>query len=666
MKAAVFIPNPHVRMDCHQGAPYTPIESLSVMAMAEHEGLATQLFDVNHLIETGRLQVEPDIWTKAAALAAELDPALLVMETWADTFHHTVLLLRALRRTLPDVPAIFLGAGTSALAVETLAAIPEVDGVIRGEAEPAMAVLARTVLSRRLPPAPGLVRRTEWGVQDAELTAVEDLDALPRPAFHRSFLRPGDSVPVEAGRGCDVGCTFCALAGQWSPRYRPRRPERLAEEMLDLGRRYPGSVIDLCQDARFFADSARVHQLCACLAAHPNRPRFTCHARIDALDASALSALAGAGCCGILFGIESGCPDMQARIGKRLDLSRIAGTIAAASRLKITTRATFIVGFNGETEASMARTAHALFEARRAGAQTAVQVLRAQPGTPSFDQDSARLVFEPLLATVSPDDREAQDVVAALPRLHAASYRLADTLSRDRVLGAWLGLTIFVEPLAALLRHGADPERLMGALTVGEAQTLDDAATKIAEQIRAFAKRTCFVDLVALADTLDYWKAIAKVGRGVEGPRAHFDSTVCKGLLASPDVCPWVTAPVEHVALWTPLTRVLAGDFAPCPHPGPVHLVVAKVSAAPADASFFTRQSAIVKTFTVGKIAPLVLSLCDGHHSLHAIAESVAAQTGHVMAISLRACRDVLLAFATAGVLDLASGEREVQLVGPL
>jgi hypothetical protein len=654
VRPAFFVPNPHVRMDRPQGTPYVPIESLSLMAVAEQAGLETRLFDLNRLIAEGSLRVEPDMWARAAAELGDLDPSLLVMETWADTFHHTVLLLRSLRPALPHLPVIFVGAGTSALAEQALAAIPEADGVIRGEGEPAMAVLARTAPSRLLPKAPGLVRRTALGVESAELAFVDDLDALPRPAFHRACLRPGDSIPVEAGRGCDVGCSFCALAGQWSRRYRPRRPDSLAQEMVELARRFPGSVIDLCQDPRFFVDPTRVRELCRCLSAYANRPRFTCHSRVDALDGPMLTALAQAGCCGILFGVESGCPEMQARIGKRLDLSRMAPTLGAASRLRVATRATFIVGFPGETDASLARTAKALVDTRQAGAQTAVQIFRAQPGTPGFEEDCSRLVPEPLLSVVSPDDREAQALVTQLPQFHTASFRVQDALPRGRIVGSWHALTVFAEPFAALVRHGAEPGDLLAAIFVGdEAVDLDRSASIVAEQIMDYARRACLVDHVALEDALAYRMALGRVGRMVEGSSSPFNPAQWDRL--APDaVHPLAVAPFEHLSVWTPLARLLAGDLTPGHHATPVHLVVAKVVAR-SGPTYFTRQSAVVETYTVGRLAPLLLPLCDGHRSLQGIAETVAAQTGKSVNAALRACRAVVAAFAKAGVLESRS-----------
>jgi hypothetical protein len=109
------------------------------------------------------------------------------------------------------------------------------------------------------------------------------------------------------------------------------------------------------------------------------------------------------------------------------------------------------------------------------------------------------------------------------------------------------------------------------------------------------------------------------------------------------------------VAVWTPLSRLLAGDLTPGPHPAPIHLVVAKL-AAPAGPSFFTRQAATVETFTVDLLASRLLPLCDGRRCLRAIAEDLAQHTNQPVPLVLAACTAALTAFAKAGVVDLREG----------
>jgi hypothetical protein len=652
---AIFIPNPHVRMDCPWGTPYVPLELLSVMAVAEHAGTAPQLFDVNQLIEDGQLRVELGIWQAAAELAAKQEPALVVMETWTGTLHHTVLLLRALRPLLPTVPLILLGAGTSALAEEVLAEVPELDGVIRGEGEPAMAVLAQGRFDRRLPEAPGLVRRTEHGIESAELAFVEDLDALPRPAFHRSFVRPGDGIPIESGRGCDIGCSFCALTGHWSRRYRPRDIEKLAQEMVEIARCYPGSVIDLTQDVRFFDDANRVASLCRLLKRHTNLLRWTCHARVDTIGKDELSVMAEAGCCGILLGVETGCQAMQARIGKNVDLSRLVPTVRAAKRLGIETRASFMVGFPEEDATSLGKTASAMLNARQAGAaSTSIQLLRTPLGSRLFAAFSDRLAFEPLMCVASADDSQARTLIASNARLYSASYRVPSILPREKVLAAWLALALLSEPLAALARHGADLDVILATLAIdGQDEDLDVAAEQVAKQIEGYAKQACFIDHVALEDLLAYHLAIGSVSRRNESEPTVVEASARIALQAQPDSAfPKAKAPWKLLKVWTPLPQLLKGGLAPGPHPKPIRLVVAKIGAA-GKASYYTRRSSSIETFTVDETAAMLLPLCDGHHSLTAMADGIASQRGRDPAKVRQTCIEIVAAFLASGVLGL-------------
>jgi hypothetical protein len=203
---------------------------------------------------------------------------------------------------------------------------------------------------------------------------------------------------------------------------------------------------------------------------------------------------------------------------------------------------------------------------------------------------------------------------------------------------------------------------LLAALSVDdEDDTLDSAAATVARQIKEFARRACFVDLVALEDGLLYRMAIGKVGRRVEAPEVPLDPATWRRLVSEPDhAYPLAIAPFESVAVWTPLSRLLAGDLAPGPHPGTVHLVVAKLVARSAP-SFFTRQSATVETFTVGRLASLLLPLCDGRRSLRSIAQDLAARTDQRTPHVLRRCASAVVAFGKAGVLDLRQEPESTQ-----
>jgi hypothetical protein len=271
-----------------------------------------------------------------------------------------------------------------------------------------------------------------------------------------------------------------------------------------------------------------------------------------------------------------------------------------------------------------------------------------------FEDFGDKLIFEPLLCVASVDDGEARALIAGNPRLFSASYRAASLLSRENVLGVWLALALLGEPLAALVRHGADLDALLAALASdGKEEDLDAAAADVARQMCDFAKKACFIDLVALEDLLAYHLAIGAVGRKCEGEPSPVDARTREILQARPGSCfPGTKAPWQALTLRTPLPRLLEGALTPGPHPKAVRLLVAKIAAA-GTASYYTRRSSAVETFTLDETAALVLPLCDGRGSLAAIAGEVASRTGQAPRPALQACIEIVGVLLDGGVLEL-------------
>ena len=650
----IFVPNPHVRLDRSWAAPYVPLELLSAMATAEARGASTALFDVNRLVEHGRLKVGPGIWARAAALLAETEPEVVLLETWTGTLHNTLQLVRHLERVLPRVPRILLGAGTSAMAVEVLERFSEVDGVIRGEPEPAVAALAAGT-RRPLPVAPGLVRRVDGGVEDRDLAVVTDLDALPRAAYHLALLEPGDTIPVEPGRGCAQGCTFCALAGHWAPRHRPRSVASLAREMRELGRAYPGSALDLTQDPVFFNDSQRLEDLCARLDGA--NLRWTCHARVDRLSPAQLRRLVGAGCCGLLLGVESGCPAVQRRLGKEIQLTALEPTVRAAADLGLEVHTTFMVGLPDEDLSSLNRTALAVVRALEAGAADApVQLLRAYPGSPIHRQRWRTLEWEPLLCTASENDPAARALIQEHPDLLSASYRVPGKLSRQRVLAAWVGLSALSEVLVALWRHGVDPGSLLGRLApVSGAGSLLQAVEQAGQQILVTVPRLVLsreLDPQSLADLVAYHVGMFAVsGEQALDPVEPGEQAIRQLDTSPSSVIPVALAPWRLLEVRTGVDRLAEGLLGPCAHQRQ-QLLLAKVPAS-GEASFYTLRSFSLEVFELDELSADVVALCSGERDLQALATTLAARTRQAPARVLEECREVVRELVEAGVLAL-------------
>ena len=143
---------------------------------------------------------------------------------------------------------------------DILADYPEIDSVVRQEAEETMVSLAKAVEhGNPLAAIPGLAFRTKDGaVVRTEHPHLPDLAKIPRPD------RRGDPAacfdhgiaPLVSSRGCYANCTFCCIAA-WQEqslpgkRYRLRDVGDVADEMMEL-QKTRGIDIFVFHDDNFF------------------------------------------------------------------------------------------------------------------------------------------------------------------------------------------------------------------------------------------------------------------------------------------------------------------------------------------------------------------------------------------------------------------------------
>jgi len=151
---------------------------------------------------------------------------------------------------------------------EILADFPELDTVVRQEAEETLVELCRAVQSgRSLANLAGIAYRDESGdVHVGPPAALPDLARLPRPD------RRGEPAacfghgiaPLVGSRGCYANCTFCCIAA-WheqslpGKRYRLREVDAIADEMVAMNRER-GIDIFVFHDDNFFMPGHKKNQ----------------------------------------------------------------------------------------------------------------------------------------------------------------------------------------------------------------------------------------------------------------------------------------------------------------------------------------------------------------------------------------------------------------------
>lgn len=285
--------------------------------------------------------------------------------------HHVCRLVKQIR---PGILTVMGGAHPSAVPEDVLADA-NVDYVICGEGELAMARLAKALEAGRRLPADlsGLAFRDGRTVRVIPPgPPLTDLDALPLPARHllpmRQYFRsraPHGTVVrrhpctnMITSRGCPARCSFCSIHTVWGRRFRWHSSRRVVQEIDLLINDYGVREIQF-EDDNLTLNKPRMREICQAIIDRRLDLLWTTPNGVAtwALDERLLELMRRAGCYHIAIAVESGSQDTLDRlIHKPLDLRKVPPIVRAARKLGMGVSAFFVVGFPGETRAEIEKT----------------------------------------------------------------------------------------------------------------------------------------------------------------------------------------------------------------------------------------------------------------------------------------------------------------------
>jgi len=407
---------------------------LSLAAVVERTSCELGLINLNRTFleyKEGNGSPGKDFSDTAAQLIIEQDAELYGFGTICSSYPLTLRIAQRVKAARPNSTILLGGPQASIVDLPTLTSFPFVDFVLRGEAELTLpALLEELQGSCRLERVLGLSYRIDGRPQrNGNAEVIQDLDALPSPAYHLTGELVGAAeAALELGRGCPFSCTFCSTNDFFRRKFRLRSPERVLADMRSIHAQYGISHFGLVHDM-FTVDRRRVVAFCEAMTASHTGFTWSCSARTDCVDEELIELMSSSGCRGIFFGVEVGSDRMQKIIDKHLDIRGAKQMVDCADRLGIATTVSLITGFPEETPDDLEHTL-SMFVHSAACWQSNPQLNLLAPlaGTPVYEDHKEQLVLEELCSDMSHQGR-SQDpadrvLIAKYPEIFPNFYLL--------------------------------------------------------------------------------------------------------------------------------------------------------------------------------------------------------------------------------------------------
>ena len=207
-----------------------PLGLASMAAVLEQNGIDVEILDAH---------AERLSWKKVRGRIVHSRPDVVGVTFTTETRARGFKLVRIAKQAVPRARIVAGGPHVSFAAEDSLAHVPPLDAVCRGEGE---YTLLETVESlergKGFEGVAGIsYRRHGEVIHNTPRPFIEDLDALPVPARHLLDMEryrgfevdlPGRGktafTNILSSRGCPIGCCFCSGCAMWGQRFRARSP----------------------------------------------------------------------------------------------------------------------------------------------------------------------------------------------------------------------------------------------------------------------------------------------------------------------------------------------------------------------------------------------------------------------------------------------------------
>lgn len=335
---------------------WAPVSLATSAAVCREAGIDVRLVD--GIVENIDLRGVKDLVT-------EYQPTLVVVNTATAAIESDLRMAAHIREAWPAARTCVMGVHVSSFPEESLATCDDLDIVIQGEPEYTIRDAALAIAGgSELKGIPGLSFRAADGsiIHNEKRPFAADLDDLPFPAWdlidtgkYRMPLSGRRFLLVASARGCPYACTFCANKVYYGARLRRRSPQRIVDEMAWIVDRF-GIRDFLIWSESFTNDQEYAIATAEEISRRGLKIRWVCNSRVDTVSPRLLKAIRQAGCWMIGFGIESGNQEVLDSVRKGTTITDAVMAVRMAHDAGLEVTGHCVLGFPGETEATMQET----------------------------------------------------------------------------------------------------------------------------------------------------------------------------------------------------------------------------------------------------------------------------------------------------------------------
>ena len=321
--------------------------------------IAGVLERLGHSVTVIDAQVEELTYKEVDKLIEATDYDLLGLTVMTFTLIDSLKVSEISKKHNPDTPVVWGGTHLHIYPEET-ASMPEIDYVITGEGEVAIAHLCEYLTGGREWTDVDGVGTTADGkyLFNRAAAPVEDLDSLPFPARHLTKYKKYNSILAKSNvvttmftsRGCPYKCSFCDRPAL-RPNFRFRSALSVVDELEECVKLGINEFI--FYDDTFTVNRKRVSDICDEIIRRKLKIYWDCRTNINAINKDLLIKMHAAGCVGVHYGVEAGTKKIQKVLRKNLNLDKVQKMFDDTRAIGIKVMAYWIIGNPTETRADV-------------------------------------------------------------------------------------------------------------------------------------------------------------------------------------------------------------------------------------------------------------------------------------------------------------------------